>query len=98
MARRLTRIAAVLVLVAAAVFGFDGALSSRATPAFPQTVGPSGTYAPVAEALSKFVQHEMEDKKLPAFSIALVDDQQVVWAQGFGYADPDKKTPAGPET
>src|SRR5438874_47696 len=40
----------------------------------------------------------MEDKKLPAFSIALVDDQQVVWAQGFGYADPDKKIPASPET
>src|SRR5207245_4561882 len=59
---------------------------------------PSGKYARVAEALSKFVQHEMEDKKLPAFSIALVEDQQVIWAQGFGYADPDLKIPASPET
>ena len=98
MARRLARITTVLLLAAAAAFGFHWIPSGRATPAFPQTVGPSRNYAPVAEALSKFVQHEMEDKKLPAFSIALVDDQQVIWAQGFGYADPDKKIPASPET
>jgi CubicO group peptidase (beta-lactamase class C family) len=97
MARRLARITAVLLLAAAA-FGFHGVFSSRATPGFPQAVGPSGNYTSVAGALSKFIQHEMEDKKLPAFSIALVDDQQVVWAQGFGYADPEKKTPASPET
>jgi CubicO group peptidase (beta-lactamase class C family)/D-alanyl-D-alanine dipeptidase len=98
MARRLARITAVLLLVAAAVFGSHSVFPVRATPAFPQAVGPSENYASVAGALSKFVQHEMEDKKLPAFSIALVDDQQVVWAQGFGYANPDKKTPASPET
>ena len=98
MTRRLARITPVLLLAAAAAFGFHGVSSGRATPVFPQPVGPSGSYAPVAEALSKFVHHEMEDKKLPAFSLALVDDQQVVWAQGFGYADPDKKTPASPET
>src|SRR6266851_1371829 len=98
MARRLARITAVPLLAAAAVFGFQGVFSDRATPAFPQAIGSSGSYASVASALSKFIQHEMEDKKLPAFSIALVDDQQVVWAQGFGYADPDKKTPATPET
>ena len=98
MARRLARITPVLLLAAAGAFGFHGVSSGRATPVFPQPVGPSGSYAPVAEALSKFVHHEMEDKKLPAFSLALVDDQQVVWAQGFGYADPDKKTPASPET
>ncbi len=61
-------------------------------------VAPQAGYAPVAEALSKFIQNEMQDKKLPAFSIALVDDQKIVWAQGFGYADPDKKIPATAET
>lgn len=55
-------------------------------------------YAQVADALSKFIQHEMQDKQLPAFSIALVDDQQIVWAQGFGYADPNKKIPATAKT
>ena len=98
MARRLARITAVLLLAATAVLGFRGVFLLRATPAFPQAVGPSENYTSVGTALSKFVEHEMEDKKLPAFSIALVDDQQVVWAQGFGYADPDKKIPASPET
>ena len=98
MTRRLARITVVLFVVAFAAFGFRGILSGRAIPPFPQSVGPSGNYAPVAEALSKFIHHEMEDKRLPAFSIALVDDQQIVWAQGFGYGDPDKKIPASPET
>jgi CubicO group peptidase (beta-lactamase class C family)/D-alanyl-D-alanine dipeptidase len=63
-----------------------------------QNVTPRQDYAKVAETLSRLIQNEMQDKKLPAFSIALVDDQKVIWAQGFGYADPDKKTVATAET
>src|SRR5437667_10563403 len=98
MARRLARITAVLLLAATAVLGFRGVFLLRATPAFPQAVGPSENYTSVGTALSKFVQHEMEDKKLPAFSLALVAGRQIVWAQGCGYADPDKKVPASLET
>lgn len=55
-------------------------------------------YAPVARLLEKFIAREMADKELPAVSVALVDDQQTVWAAGFGLADPQAKTPAGSET
>jgi CubicO group peptidase (beta-lactamase class C family)/D-alanyl-D-alanine dipeptidase len=55
-------------------------------------------YAAVAAALQSMILHEMEDKQLPAFSIALVDRDQVVWAQGFGYQDPENKTPATAHT
>ncbi|MDQ3253743.1 MAG: beta-lactamase family protein, partial [Acidobacteriota bacterium] len=48
--------------------------------------------------LERFITHEMADKDLPALSIALVDDQQIVWAKGFGFADPKSKTPATAET
>ena len=41
---------------------------------------------------------QMADKKLPAVSIALVDDQRVVWARGFGYADPAARRPASADT
>jgi len=58
----------------------------------------SSDYAAVARALEPFIQHELADKQLPAISIALVDDQQIVWAQGFGFADPDLKVPATAET
>ena len=48
----------------------------------------------VARALESFIQYQLAEKQLPAISVALVDDQQIVWARGFGLADPDKKTSA----
>jgi CubicO group peptidase (beta-lactamase class C family)/D-alanyl-D-alanine dipeptidase len=61
-------------------------------------VAPRADYAAIAKALQSFIQHELAGKQLPAISIALVDDQQIVWAQGFGYADPDVKVPATSST
>src|SRR5436189_5872956 len=55
-------------------------------------------YASVATNLESMIRQEMDDKQLPAFSIALVDGNQIVWAQGFGYQDPDKKIPATAHT
>lgn len=55
-------------------------------------------YKPAIDVLERFIAHEMTDKDLPALSIALVDDQQIVWAKGFGFADPVKKVPATAET
>ena len=40
----------------------------------------------------------MKNQSLPAVSISLIDNQQVVWAQGFGMADPAQKTPATADT
>lgn len=50
-------------------------------------IGPEGRYAEVASRLSAFIEHELRDKGIRALSIALVDDQSVVWSQGFGMAD-----------
>jgi CubicO group peptidase (beta-lactamase class C family)/D-alanyl-D-alanine dipeptidase len=55
-------------------------------------------YAVVAHVLDRFIAHEMADKDLSALSVALVDDQQTVWAQGFGWANPNNKTPATAQT
>jgi len=55
-------------------------------------------YAEVIAALRPFIQREIAEKELPALSIALVDDQQTVWAEGFGFADPHTKKPATAET
>src|SRR5216683_2352470 len=57
-------------------------------------IAPRRDYAAVAAALEPFIQHELTEKQLPALSLALVDDQQIVWAQGFGFADADRKIPA----
>jgi CubicO group peptidase (beta-lactamase class C family)/D-alanyl-D-alanine dipeptidase len=55
-------------------------------------------YRPVAEALRPHIAAEMHDKGLPALSIALIDDQRTVWAEGFGFADPDAEVAATHET
>ncbi|PYT20479.1 MAG: serine hydrolase, partial [Acidobacteria bacterium] len=57
-------------------------------------ITPRQDYMAVARALESFIQYQLAEKQLPAISVALVDDQQIVWARGFGLADPDKKTSA----
>jgi CubicO group peptidase (beta-lactamase class C family)/D-alanyl-D-alanine dipeptidase len=48
--------------------------------------------------LSRFIETEMMNKGLPALSIVLVDDQEIVWARGFGMADPELEVPATANT
>lgn len=55
-------------------------------------------YEPVVRRLEPFIARQVKDKGLPALSIALVDDQRIVWAKGFGYADPAAKKPATADT
>jgi serine beta-lactamase-like protein LACTB len=59
---------------------------------------PTPSYKAAVTRLTPFIEREVEAKGLQALSIALVDDQKVVWAEGFGYADPEAKKPATPET
>jgi len=61
-------------------------------------VAPREDYAAIATALRSMINHEMQDKELPAFSIALVDENQIAWAEGFGYQDPDRKIRATADT
>ena len=59
---------------------------------------PQTDYAPAVEMLDAFIAREMKEKDLPAISIALVDDQTIVWSKGFGFADPEAKIPASADT
>src|SRR5262245_25284399 len=61
-------------------------------------VHPPDRYAAVAQALERLINAQLADKNLPALSIALIDDQTVVWAKGFGHADPKHKVPATADT
>src|SRR5688572_14462415 len=72
--------------------------SALAKPENRANIAPRTDYAGAVEMLERFIAHEIADKELPALSIALVDDQQIVWAKGFGFADPKSKTPATAET
>ena len=52
----------------------------------------------IRHAVSELVRKEMKSKDIPGLSLALVDDQQVLWAEGFGVADKARGVPARPET
>jgi serine beta-lactamase-like protein LACTB len=58
------------------------------------TIAPAKKYEAAVAALQPFIEREVKDKNLPALSIALVDDQEIVWARGFGFANPKDKAPA----
>ncbi|MBX3420956.1 MAG: serine hydrolase [Pirellulaceae bacterium] len=55
-------------------------------------------YSPAIEKLKSAVRYEIEHKQLPALSISLVDQDRVVWADGFGFQDAEKKVPATADT
>ena len=55
-------------------------------------------YQGVVERLSMAVLREVTSKDLPAFSIALVEGDKTIWAEGYGFEDADRKRPASAET
>lgn len=69
-----------------------------ATPAPVSEGNPRGSYQHTEKYLSWLVDREMAENEITGLSIALVDDQQVIWQKGFGYADLENGIPAAPET
>jgi CubicO group peptidase (beta-lactamase class C family) len=55
-------------------------------------------YESLKETVSRLIKKEMKQNDVVGLSIALVDDQEVVWAEGFGFADEKNRVPAAPET
>jgi CubicO group peptidase (beta-lactamase class C family) len=69
------------------------------------TVAPSrprnitrGDYEATKTYITNLIHFAMEKNAVPGLSIALVDDQRIVWAEGFGYADQERKIPATADT
>jgi CubicO group peptidase (beta-lactamase class C family) len=86
------KIASLIILIVILILaGCSGA------PVKPDRIIP-GDYDYTKEHLARLIQQEMKRNKVVGISIAIVDDQKVVWAQGFGYSDKKNKIPATPET
>lgn len=54
--------------------------------------------AEVIRRVERAVQYELAAKDLPAFSIALVREEDVVWSAGFGHTDEQRTVPATADT
>lgn len=64
-----------------------------------QTVtAPPPKYARAIARLDAWIAAEVRAKDIPSLALALVDDQKIVWAKGFGWADADKKQAASADT
>ena len=59
---------------------------------------PSDPLALTRAAISELVRSEMDASDTVGLSLALVDDQKVLWAEGFGYADRERRLAAKPDT
>lgn len=70
---------------------------ATAPPLRPAMLVP-GEYGYLKEHMAWLIRKEMTQHNLQGLSIALVDDQQVVWAEGFGFADTAAKVPATADT
>ncbi|GAI00234.1 unnamed protein product [marine sediment metagenome] len=55
-------------------------------------------YSTTIEQITALIEQRMQENQVTGLSIALVDGQDVVWAQGFGYADQENDVKATTET
>ena len=55
-------------------------------------------YEAAVAALDPWIAREVAEKRVPCLSIALVDDQAIVWSKGYGFADAARTKPATAET
>lgn len=45
-----------------------------------------------------FLRGTLKEQNIPALSVAVAQDDQIIWTEAFGYADTDNKSPATPQT
>ena len=82
------------------VLGFSCVLllsGCAGTPPRPTNIA-SGDYVPAKQYLSAVIKQDMAKHDVKGLSIALIDDQKVVWVEGFGYADVANQVPATADT
>jgi CubicO group peptidase (beta-lactamase class C family)/D-alanyl-D-alanine dipeptidase len=79
------------LLLAAFTCGTVPRALAQTARSLPGNVAPDEKWSPVAALLKQTIQQQMADKQLPAVAIALVEDQKIVWSEGFGYQDAQHK-------
>lgn len=55
-------------------------------------------YAEIPSLFAEKIRQQMQSLQIPGLSLALVDNQDVIWADGFGFADQEQQIPAGADT
>lgn len=74
------------------------ACAPDAGPPHPDVIEVQGMWVGVADPIRDAIEYEMTSKSLPSLAIALVDDQEIVWAEGFGWESIADSIPATANT
>jgi CubicO group peptidase (beta-lactamase class C family) len=79
------------------VFVASCAAPAAVAPAVQTTIA-SDTIAGTIAKYRQEIPQLMQQQDIPGLAIAVVDDQGMLWAEGFGYTDTDHRTPITPDT
>jgi CubicO group peptidase (beta-lactamase class C family) len=101
----LTLIVLAVGLLLAAILGLWGYMSATATPLHPdpQDVpsvthsAPLPEWADAVEQGRQIVRAGLTEQNLPGLSVAVGVGGDIVWAEGFGWADLDNRVPVAPD-
>jgi CubicO group peptidase (beta-lactamase class C family) len=93
----------ILSVIAVLGIGASGCAVAPATPApnaVTQSIAPSADAASVS-VIARYQQtipELMREQDIPGLSVAVVDEDHILWAQGFGYGDKASRTPIDIDT
>jgi serine beta-lactamase-like protein LACTB len=93
-------------LIPVAILGLWGYVSFTATPLHPnrqdvpsvKTSAPSPQWADAVEQGRQIVRAHLAERNLPGLSVAVGASGDIIWAEGFGWADLEKRVRVEPET
>lgn len=80
------RVALALLLLAAFIAAASARQRSSSAP------------ATSFESVREFIKQQLKERRLPSIAVAVARDGQIIWAEGFGWADSEKRVPATQHT
>ncbi len=95
-----------ICLLVVAVMGLFAFMNATATPLHPDALemptvtdrAASPGWADAVDQAQQVARAGLVDQNLPGLSVAVGVGDEIVWAQGFGWADLDDRVPVDPET
>jgi CubicO group peptidase (beta-lactamase class C family) len=95
-----------LALLPVAILGLFAFMAVTATPLHPdqQSVpatalaAPSSKWSAAVERARQDMRAVVTEKNLPGLSVAVGVGGEIIWAEGFGWADTENRTPVSPAT
>ena len=93
--RRAPSLALLLAAVLTCALGVPVAAQTGAPYAYAQ---PSSRHAAAIDSARKIAMQLVATRRLPGLSVAVAVDGEVVWSEGFGFADVENRVPVTPVT